>query len=109
MATQAGHYAYPGSFSSFQHALGQEWASSVSSIKRTPELTPEQTVKARKQKACLACYKRGFKVKAEYSTRKEKWNYSTYEVEVYTCPLCKKEEKVWQKVAGKGKSGKDSF
>lgn len=67
-------------------------------------------VKARKKRYCVACMKdRGFLVHLDYSTDKKKWNYSTFEMEIGTCPICKKKDVTYQKVKGAGISGVDSF
>lgn len=103
-------FSYPGSFAQTQQAMAEGWMASLQQQKRPRVLSPEYLERARRKHFCVACLQgRGALVKMDYFPVKEKWSYSTYEVDAHRCPACGKQERFWEKVQGRGHSGKDSF
>ena len=60
----------------------------------------------RKRKLCPKCAKQGFRVKMDYVGNKHvQYQMTCYNFDVYVCPRCKFEDKVWSRIEGKGKRG----
>lgn len=97
--------ANPGSTLYWQMMMKQQMDRSM--VSRT--VKKFNPLAARKHGYCIACAKRGVKVKLDFTTRKERWIDNVYEVIVGTCPMCKKEDKRFHQVNGKGLSGRNAY
>ena len=81
-------------FSDFQRQVNEGWK------KKRHDIAP---VRMRKKNLCPKCGKNGYSVKMDYKgNRRERHNYTKYNVDYYWCPRCGYVDKQLLRIEGKG-------
>lgn len=67
---------------------------------------PIDPVSQRKRNLCPKCGKKGYRIKMDYlKNYHTQYQITCYNIDLYKCPRCGFEDKVWHRIEGKGKRG----
>lgn len=88
------------SFADFQATVNEGWRQ---------KRVPVRPVRMRKKNLCIECGKQGYAVKMEYKGNKHITGlYTRYDVSVYQCPRCGRQDKRHMRIEGRGTCGTNS-
>jgi len=87
-------------------SINRDWKNRLGQWKQRRKML--DPVRQRKGNFCPKCGKLGFRVKMDYRGNKHvQYELCVYNFDVYLCPRCGYEDKVWSRIEGRGKQGAD--